>query len=167
MITKPTLSPKDQFVAFAGEIAEMLAFNRSIGQLYGLLYISSEPMCLEDIAKACRMSKGNASVHLRTLENWGAVHGSGKTGTRKDYYTANPDLRSVAFRRLQEGLSRRLDHARQKLAEFKSDPRFSGNSQRPEDAHFRKRLNEIESLIQQIQAGIALAPKLLGLKRFL
>src|SRR5256885_16059836 len=102
---------QNQFIEFMGQLAEMCSFNRSIGQLYGALYISSEPLCLEDIASISRMSKGNASIHLRTLEAWGAVHQASKPGSRKDYYSANTDLRGLAIRRLQEGTSRRLDHA--------------------------------------------------------
>src|SRR5436189_172768 len=116
---------RSQFVEFMGQLAEMCAFNRSIGQIYGVLYLAAEPLCLEDIATACRMSKGNASIHLRALENWGAVHQSGKPGTRKDYYSANTDLRALAIKRLQEGTTRRLDHVKQRIKEIKEDPTFS------------------------------------------
>src|SRR5689334_7258114 len=99
-----TEKAQDAFANLAGEVAEMLSFNPSIGQLYGYLFVSHEALSLEAIAKACNMSKGNASIHLRTLENWGAVHRSWRPGTRKDYYTANTDIRGVAVRRLEEGI---------------------------------------------------------------
>src|SRR5260370_38013676 len=88
-------------ITLAGEMAEMLSFNRSLGQIFGFLYISPESVSLEDIASACYMSKANASLHLRTLETWGAVHRSWKPGTRKDYYTAADDLKKIAARRLR------------------------------------------------------------------
>src|SRR5437773_7533338 len=89
----------------AGELAELFSFNRSLGQIFGFLYISPDPVSLEDIAGACLMSKANASLHLRTLEQWGAVHRSWKPGTRKDYYTATRDIKKKLYLRLQEGRS--------------------------------------------------------------
>src|SRR4051812_47837759 len=90
-----------QFITFAGDVAEMVSYNRSLGQLYGLLFISPEPLSLEDIASTCQMSKGNASIHLRILENWNAVQRSSKPGTRKDYYVANPDIKKLISQRFQ------------------------------------------------------------------
>src|SRR5262245_21468143 len=106
----------DSFIALAGDIAEMASFNRSLGQLYGLLYLSQQPLSLEEIAHSCRMSKGNASIHLRILEDWNAVHSFSKPGTRKDYYTANTDLKSLVTQRLREGLSKRITLVRKRLS---------------------------------------------------
>src|SRR5258706_1001632 len=157
--TNPTVI-EDQFVEFMGQVAEMCAFNRSIGQIYGILYISPNPLCLEDIANACRMSKGNASVHLRTLENWGAVRQTSKPGSRKDYYSANTDLRALAIKRLQKGTARRLDHAKQRIKAIKEDPAFSESFGKPETTHRKTRLDEIESMIQQAQTGLAFLSKI-------
>src|SRR5882724_6614043 len=156
-----------RFIELSGELSAMCSFNRSIGQIYGLLYITPEPLSLEDIAKACRMSKGNASIHLRTLETWGAVHQSSRAGSRKDYYSANTDLRSLAIRRLQEGVARRLDHASHRIQEIKEDPTFAGHIKKAEGAHWQARLTEIESLIQQVNSGFTLMPKLFELKKLL
>src|SRR5258706_10924713 len=115
---------QDRFVELMGQLAEMCSFSRSIGQIYGVLYLSPEPLSLDDVATACRMSKGNASIHVRTLETWGAVHQSSKPGNRKDYYVANRDLRALMVKRLHEGLGRRIDHARTKFREIQKDPSF-------------------------------------------
>src|SRR5260370_42093510 len=99
-MTKETFDPfLAHFIALAGDVEEMVSFNRSLGQLYGLLYISPEPLSLEEIALTCSMSKGNASIHLRILEDWNAVHRSSRPGTRKDYYTANTDVKSLVTQR--------------------------------------------------------------------
>src|SRR5262245_62136000 len=134
----------EQFVSLAGELAELFSFNRSVGQIFGLLYLSPEPVSLEEIALSCRMSKGNASIHLRTLENWGAVRCSWKPGTRKDYFEAVSDLRELATRRLQEGLSRRLKMTRESLEAMKSNPALQQAFQSDKGGHWKKRLGEVE-----------------------
>lgn len=158
---------QSHFIHLAGDIAEMLSFNRSMGQAYGLLYCSSQPLSLEDIAKTCQMSKGNASIHLRTLETWGAVHRSWKPGTRKDYYAANTDIKDLAAKRLQQGIEKRLTAIKLKLKAIREDKAVSPQRSNPEGAYAAKRLEDVENLLHQAESGFALLPKLLSLKRFL
>ncbi|SRR5258708_5687082 len=158
---------KTHFLELGGQLAEMCSFNRSLGQIYGFLYMSPEPISLEDIAKGCRMSKGNASIHLRTLEHWGAVHQTGKSGTRKDYYSANTNIRELAMKRLQEGLNRRLDLAGQRIKTIHEDPALALHLTGPEGSLWKTRLEELESMIHETQSGFALLPKLFKLKKFL
>src|SRR5262245_46606734 len=125
-MTRPPVDPfLAQIIALAGDVAEMVSFNRSLGQLYGLLYVTANPLSLEEIAQTTRMSKGNASIHLRILEDWNAVHRSSQPGTRKDYYTANTDIKGLVTRRFQEGLSKRLDLVRKRLDAMETDPSLS------------------------------------------
>src|SRR5262245_58646102 len=145
-MTKDKIDPfLDQFIALAGDVAEMVSFNRSLGQLYGLLYISRQPMSLEEIAKTCKMSKGNASIHLRILEDWNAVHRSSQPGTRKDYYIANVDVKSIAAQRFQEGLSKRLNLVRKRMAALKEDPVLSEHLKQPQNAHWHQRMDKAEA----------------------
>src|SRR5437870_2247222 len=97
---RKTPSATEELIDLAGRLAQMFSFNRSIGQIFGCLYLSPTPLSLEEIAKRCHMSKGNASVHVRTLHGWGAVHRASKLGTRQDYYHAETDLVDLASRRI-------------------------------------------------------------------
>jgi DNA-binding transcriptional regulator GbsR (MarR family) len=155
------------FLDLAGEIAESISFNRSIGQLFAFLYLSPQPLSLEDIAESCQMSKGNASVHLRTLEAWGAVRCSWKQGTRKDYYTANANLMGLIIKRFQEGINKRVDHVHQRLRVLKDDPSFSECLRHPEGAHWKKRFEEIETLVSKIEKTLPAIYKLAEIGKFL
>lgn len=153
----------EQFIGLAGDVAEMVSFNRSLGQLYGLLYISTEPMSLHEIATTCKMSKGNASIHLRILEDWDAVHRSSQPGTRKDYYTANMDIKSVVSKRFQEGLSKRLNLIRRRLAALKRDPTISERLQNPKNAHWIERMEKAEFMMRRIEKALPLLKQLIGM----
>jgi DNA-binding transcriptional regulator GbsR (MarR family) len=167
-MTTITLNPLiHQVVLLAGELAEMFSFNRSIGQIFGYLYMNAEPVSLEEIAASCRMSKANASLHLRTLEHWGAVTRSWKPGTRKDYYQAAADLRTVIARRLQDGIGKRLEFTRKRVDSIKADPSFQHALKDGHGAHWEKRFHEAEKLIGEVESGFALLPKLLKMKKFL
>lgn len=163
-MTNPPADPfLAQFIALAGDVAEMVSFNRSLGQLYGLLYVSPERLSLEEIARTCRMSKGNASIHLRILEDWGAVHRSSQPGTRKDYYTANLDVKSIASRRFQEGLSKRLNFVRKRLASLQEDPSLSAHLKQPQNALWKERIKKAETLMKRAEKTLPLLKHLLGI----
>ncbi len=163
-MTKDQAIPvSESLTSLAGEVAEMFSFNRSLGQIFMCLYLSADPMSLEDVALGCRMSKGNASLNLRTLEGWGAVQRSWQAGTRKDYYTASGDLRALVLRRLQEGLTKRLTYAKDRLRAVQKDPALRG----AEGGHQARRMAEIDSLIGQAESLMAFLPKALGVARLL
>lgn len=127
-----------EFARLAGDLAEEFSFSRSLGQIYGLLYMQDAPLALEDIGRRLSMSKGNVSINIRLLEAWGAVRPLSVVGSRKDFYEANRDIKGLALRRLSEGLTKRMDMAERRLAaltENSSDP-----------AH-RKRIAELTSLV--------------------
>jgi DNA-binding transcriptional regulator GbsR (MarR family) len=64
-----TTTPLDtEFARLAGDMAEEFNFNRSLGQIYGLLYMQDAPLALEDIGRRLSMSKGNVSINIRQLE---------------------------------------------------------------------------------------------------
>jgi len=152
---------RENVISLGGDIAEMISFNRSIGQLYALLYFAAEPLSLEDIAAACKMSKGNASIQLRILEGWEAVQRSTKPGTRKDYYSANGDLRALALKRLQDGLGKRLNAVRVKFKNIKDDSPAGPHGADKDKHHQRARLDEVEVLLAEVERGFSLLPKFL------
>ena len=64
---------RNKFVGFAGSIGADLGLSRVATQLYALLYLSPEPLSLDEMAQLIRVSKGNISVNIRVLQEWRAV----------------------------------------------------------------------------------------------
>ncbi|HRY28815.1 MAG TPA: hypothetical protein P5079_02120 [Elusimicrobiota bacterium] len=151
-------SPQDEFVRFAGQLAESFSFNKSIGQIYGLLYLNPEPLSLDEISKRLLMSKGNASINLRVLEEWGAVRSVPIPGSRRDHYEANRNLKEVALRRLEEGLGRRISWAEKRLDDFLTRTKESPGSEM--NAETKKQLQEIRVLLARGRKAMALLPKI-------
>jgi DNA-binding transcriptional regulator GbsR (MarR family) len=146
-----------EFTRFAGELAASLSFNKSIGQIFGLLYLSAEPLSLDEISKRLHMSKGNASINLRHLERWGAVRPVALSATRRDHYQDNTNLKEIALRRLTEGVSRRLDLVDDRLKDILA----LQNESKSLNAHQKKKLQELNSLISKGRSTLSLLPKLL------
>jgi DNA-binding transcriptional regulator GbsR (MarR family) len=99
-----------EFIRITGELGAGLGLNRSIGQIYGLLYMSDAPLSLDTITTTLKMSKGSVSLNIRELEKWEAVKKIWVNGTRKDFYEANPDFINIIYRRTKGRMEKILNN---------------------------------------------------------
>jgi len=77
-------------------MADVLNLPRSVGEIYGLLFISPDPLCLDDCRVRLNISKGSTSQGLKILRSFGAIRTVYIPGDRKDYYVAETSLRKMA-----------------------------------------------------------------------
>jgi DNA-binding transcriptional regulator GbsR (MarR family) len=80
----------DTFLQGAGKISSALLgmINKVGGQIYALLFLSDEPLSLDEIADRLSVSKSNVSINIRLLEEYDLVKQVWVRGSRKDYYAA-------------------------------------------------------------------------------
>lgn len=144
-----------EFAALAGEMAESFSLNRSVGQIYGLLYASPHSLSLQEISAALHMSKGNASIHLRTLEAWEAVKCIWVPGSRQDHYEANRDLKKIILKRLEQGLTKRLDLM---------ESRFNALAEKKEtdDPFLKEQIKSLRGMLGSARKGLKILPKITG-----
>jgi HTH-type transcriptional regulator, glycine betaine synthesis regulator len=60
-------------VAFFSEVVQVFGVPKSLGQIYGLLYATPEPLSFSDIVERLEISKGSASQGLQLLRSLGAI----------------------------------------------------------------------------------------------
>jgi DNA-binding transcriptional regulator GbsR (MarR family) len=85
-----------EVVAFFVRMADVLSLPRSVGEIYGILFISTDPLCLDDCRVRLNISKGSTSQGLKILRSFGAIRTVYIPGDRKDYYVAETSLRRIA-----------------------------------------------------------------------
>ncbi len=73
----------------------LIGLPKSLGELYGLLFISPDPLSLDDLVNRLRLSKGSASQGLRTLRQIGAVKLVYVPGDRRDRYVPEDELKKL------------------------------------------------------------------------
>jgi DNA-binding transcriptional regulator GbsR (MarR family) len=106
----PRLDPIVQrFVQEAGNMTQSLGLGRVVGQIYAYLYFSSEPRNLGELQRALGISKGSASMGVRQLEQWNAVHQVWVRGDRRDYYAADDWFGGIIKRILMDAVGQRLN----------------------------------------------------------
>ena len=101
-----------------------LSLPRSIGEIYGLLFSTQEPLSLDDVQERLRLSRGSASEGLRWLRSLGAVNQVYLPGVRKEHFTAETSLRKLASGYLRDCIHPHLENGptRLNLLESSIDP---------------------------------------------
>jgi HTH-type transcriptional regulator, glycine betaine synthesis regulator len=159
----PNLSPLElQVVAVFVDGVRVLGLPRSIGEIYGLLFISRSPLSLDDLVARLNISKGSASQGLRMLKSLGAVReANGNGGTeRRTYYEPAVELKRLVGGFIREQIRPHLDSGQEKI------DRLAKTAEAVEDPEHRKFLHDrVERLDQWMRSGGRVLPvlqKILG-----
>ena len=75
-----------------GELGGYWGINRTMAEIHALLFISGQPLCTDDIMAQLHISRGNTSMNLRGLVDWGLLRRVHKLGDRKEYFQADTDV---------------------------------------------------------------------------
>jgi DNA-binding transcriptional regulator GbsR (MarR family) len=88
-----------RFVMHFGEMGSRWGINRTVGQIYALLYVSSKPLNADDLGESLGFSRSNISMGLKELQAWNLVKLIHQPNDRREYFLA-PDDMWVIFRTL-------------------------------------------------------------------
>src|SRR3546814_11370757 len=78
------LNPQtERFVLHFGEMGSRGGVNRTVGQIYALLFLAPQPLHADDIAEALGFSRSNVSMGLKELQSWRLVKLVHKVGDRR------------------------------------------------------------------------------------
>ncbi|WP_040278798.1 GbsR/MarR family transcriptional regulator [Psychroserpens damuponensis] len=87
---------KMKFVSTWGSLGSLWGINKAMAQIQALLFISIKPLSMEDIMADLHISRGNTSMNLRQLMDWGIVTKEIIPGERKEYFTTEKDVQELA-----------------------------------------------------------------------
>ena len=83
---------QDLFIRRWGEMGQTWGINRTMGEIHALLYICGEPQCTDDVMGRLNISRGNASMSLRALCDWGIIRRLHRRGERREYFESLHDV---------------------------------------------------------------------------
>jgi DNA-binding transcriptional regulator GbsR (MarR family) len=90
-------------------LVRILGMPKSVGELYGLLFVSPEALPMDALMERLNMSKGAASQGLKLLRSFGAVKTTYVAGDRRDHFLAEFDLSRFATGFIKGELQPHLD----------------------------------------------------------
>ncbi len=85
--------------------------NRSMARIQAFILLSDEPVDLETVSTHLNISRGNASMSLKELRNWGVIQRVHVSGDRRDFYVTEPDVWKMLYRIAIERKKRDFDPA--------------------------------------------------------
>ena len=74
------------------ELADSIGVPRSIGQLYGVLFMAGRAMSAQECADVLKISRSSAGQGLKVLKEYGAIKSVFELGERCERYAIEPDL---------------------------------------------------------------------------
>ena len=103
--------------ATMGELVAFWGFKSSMGKIWTLLYLSTNPLDAEAIASRTGLSAGAVSMGLSDLQQWGIAERAVVPGARKRHYQAETDVWGIVRRIFRERELRLIGRARERFAE--------------------------------------------------
>ncbi len=83
---------QDLFIRRFGEMGQSWGINRTMAEIHGFLYITGLPQCTDDVMNRLHISRGNASMSLRALVDWGVIRRLHKRGERREFFESVNDV---------------------------------------------------------------------------
>ncbi len=111
---------KNKFVQTWGALGSQWGINKTMAQIHAFLMVSSTPVSMEEIMEELKISRGNASMNLRALMDWGIVYKEFKQGERREFFIAEKDLDELATKIARERSKREIKPALKVLKEVSS-----------------------------------------------
>lgn len=98
----------------------IIGLQKSIGEIYGLLFVSAKPLSMDDIMNRLNISLGAASQGLKVLRGVGAVKSVYSPRDRRDHFTADLELSKFATVFIKDELRPRMERALQRIRYMES-----------------------------------------------
>jgi DNA-binding transcriptional regulator GbsR (MarR family) len=147
----PLSSAQQKLIESWGRLAYAWGVGPTMAQIFALLYVWPEPLDSDTILVTLQISRGNVSINLRKLLEWGLIKKIDLPNSRKSLYTAERDIWTIAANIIRARFAREIAPIQQLLEEFRQDPSLEA------DPHFRQSLSEIQTVVTLLSEVVALA----------
>lgn len=142
---------QDLFVLEWGRMSSSWGINRTMAQIHALLFITGTPLDVNDIMDRLQISRGNASMNLRELMDWGIVRRHRQPGDRKDVYVSESDPYQMFLRVVRERKRREIDPTADAIREVLT--KLPEGDPDPESIALRRRLQAFLEIFDLIDVA--------------
>jgi len=141
---------RERFISLWGQMASDWGIPRTMAEIHALLYIVGRPMTADEIMDALAISRGNASMTLRSLVDWGIVSRSHLRGSRKDHYQAEQDVWKLFRTILSKRKSREFDPLLDALQDLRHLTESKANPEADDVRAHNARLDDMLNIIKLV-----------------
>ena len=146
-----SLAPLTQrFVLHFGEMGSRWGINRTVGEIYALLYVSPRALNADDIGAALAFSRSNVSMGLKELQSWNLERLQHLPNDRREYFQAPDDVWAIFRTLAEERRKREIDPTLSMLRDALME-QPSGS----DDIHAQARMKQMHDLIELMTGWLA------------
>jgi DNA-binding transcriptional regulator GbsR (MarR family) len=153
---------ENELIEHFAELATMLTQPRSYGQIYGLLFASTQPLSFTDIVERLDLSKGSVSQGLKALRAVGAIRPAEGSDWRREHFVAETELRMLIAGLLKESIQPQLKQGLARVEAMRSRHRSALGSRNGAGKALHGRLEKLHSWHRKSGTLLPLISKFLG-----
>ena len=146
------VAARREFIDLWGQMSHHWGINRTMAQIHALLMVAHAPLAAEQIMAELRISRGNVSMNLRELMNWGIVRRTNVPGDRRDFYATEADVWTMFQIIVRERKKRELDPLVTRLEECaalaQKTPAGASDDEKAAYEAYLKRVTELRDFFQ-------------------
>lgn len=145
-----TLTPvMKKIILHWGEMGSVWGINRTVAQMYALLYLSPDPLTADEISACLSIARSTVSTGLHELQAWGVVKIVNVLGDRRDYFTTMSDIWEIFRVILDERKRREIDPTLEMLQESVEEIQNQAGDQ----THVADRVNDMLEFFETFTAA--------------
>lgn len=132
-----------KFVIHFGEMGARWGMNRTVGQMYAVLFLSEDALCADELVNALGVSRSNVSMGLKELQAWNLVRLQHRPNDRRDFFATPSDMWDIVRTLIDQRKAREIDPTLTVLRELQLDPDFDASSD-----HTKQRIEKTTEMIE-------------------
>jgi DNA-binding transcriptional regulator GbsR (MarR family) len=146
---------EEEFVGLWRRMSSLWGISPTMAEIHGLLYVTGAALSMDDIMARLGISRGNVSMNLAKLAEWGLVRRVHKRGDRRDYYESLSDVWEmftlVAAQRKRREIDPILNTLR-RCKERLSPEALGARVESPPAEDRRRRVNDLLSFLTLVDS---------------
>lgn len=160
----PLEASKALFIRRWGEMGGYWGISRTMAEIHALLFVSNEPNCTDDVMEKLQISRGNASMNLRALVDWGLIEKVHLRGDRKEYFVCETDVWQMFETIIQQRRRREVEPILETITRCREmvtrKQGGNGAAESDEAKTFARRLEEMNKFLEAVGTLVDLLTKL-------
>ena len=155
-MTATLSAARQHFIQGLSRISQFWGFPKAMGAIFGALYLSPNPLSLDELVEQVEVTKGAVSTNVRALERLGMVHRQIVIGERKDYYLSETDFWKIVKTVFREREKSEFDLALRSVDESLEMIAGQVDPGNPElTLFYQKRLHNIQAFFHALDNLVA------------
>jgi len=118
----PVGSSENSILHLCVKLCAILGLPKSVGLIYGAVFVSAQPIEAGDICKKLKISRGSVSQGLKFLRELGAVRVEGESGNRAEHFVVEDHLRKAVETFVTKKIAPAFDELGQEVVRLEGDP---------------------------------------------